>query len=509
MIEFNGTAVGYERVSLTGPETVAEIEHNPGTTGIVGAIDPAFSETKSSSGNIFRTRDTRLKLKYFGQDLSVAALLQTEETTDGRLLGWKLNRTAADQKQIRRTGRWSANDGGYELTEVRQGTTSRRLLTLPAPASSPLVEAWTSSLHLRERASSTAAVLFPESESVRTVDIRCQGAQSIHDQGRQVAVARYEWSARDQAGQQSTYYLDESGAVILMQQPLFDSRLTFRRTLPDVALQAAGIQTFDLDLKTLLRINRPIENVASRTQTRIQLVPEAGSELHVASGDFQAVEQARGRTLLVTLTRPDLNVDARQFAVSPVSLLNDPQLRPYLTASPLVDLADPDVQRQARLAGGSSSDPVQIALHLRNDLARHLRYRDFSASIESASTTAQTMRGDCTAHAVLLCAMLRVHRIPARVAVGLVYVERIGAFTSHMWVEAKLNDRWVPFDSSTNAQQTGSTGVGCTHLKIADSSLADASGNGISLFLPLLDVLSGTQLKLQNDLVPGQPTNEQ
>ena len=55
----------------------------------------------------------------------------------------------------------------------------------------------------------------------------------------------------------------------------------------------------------------------------------------------------------------------------------------------------------------------------------------------------ETRQGDCNEHTVLYVALARALGLPARTAVGLVYVN--GAFFYHAWPEVWL-DEWVAVD---------------------------------------------------------------
>ena len=74
--------------------------------------------------------------------------------------------------------------------------------------------------------------------------------------------------------------------------------------------------------------------------------------------------------------------------------------------------------------------------------------------------------------------MCRAAGVPARVAIGLVYVDHLGGFGYHMWNEVYVNRRWVAIDSSFDQ-----TDVDAVHIKLSDSSL-----DGISPFESFLGV---------------------
>ena len=66
--------------------------------------------------------------------------------------------------------------------------------------------------------------------------------------------------------------------------------------------------------------------------------------------------------------------------------------------------------------------------------------------LASARAALRSGQGDCTEHAYLLCALARARGIPARAAFGLVYKD--GRFIFHAWTEARIRDRWLPYDTT-------------------------------------------------------------
>ena len=87
--------------------------------------------------------------------------------------------------------------------------------------------------------------------------------------------------------------------------------------------------------------------------------------------------------------------------------------------------------------------------------------------------------------------MLRAQQIPSRVAVGLVYVEKFSAFGGHMWTEAWLDGKWVPLDGTL-----GLSGIGPSHIKLADSDLSDPGQAPVAAFLPLMNLLSQVKIEV-------------
>jgi transglutaminase/protease-like cytokinesis protein 3 len=113
--------------------------------------------------------------------------------------------------------------------------------------------------------------------------------------------------------------------------------------------------------------------------------------------------------------------------------------------------------------------------------------------LASAAEVAKDLSGDCTEHAVLLAAMCRARGIPARVAVGLVYVPEPSSFGGHMWTEVFVRGKWIPLDATL-----GKGGIAADHIKFADSSFSDdGDSTPLTAFLPMVSVLSKLKIEVR------------
>lgn len=140
-----------------------------------------------------------------------------------------------------------------------------------------------------------------------------------------------------------------------------------------------------------------------------------------------------------------------------------------LRAEPLIQSGDPRIVEAARRAvgrsdrGGSATDPRAVARWL-TDFVHQSLTKEMTFSLPSALQVLQTRRGDCNEHTVLFVAMARALGLPARTAVGLVYVDR--AFFYHAWPEVWLGE-WVAVDPTF-----GQAPAGAAHLRFMTGSLA-------------------------------------
>ena len=79
--------------------------------------------------------------------------------------------------------------------------------------------------------------------------------------------------------------------------------------------------------------------------------------------------------------------------------------------------------------------------------------------------------------------------LPARVAIGLVYVESMRGFGYHMWTETYVDGHWAALDATL-----AGGGIGPAHLKLAHSNLQ--GGSAFSCFLPVANVLGRLEIEV-------------
>ena len=90
-----------------------------------------------------------------------------------------------------------------------------------------------------------------------------------------------------------------------------------------------------------------------------------------------------------------------------------------------------------------SLDPKRVAAQLTNSVFNSLA-KEVTISVPSAVQVLESGRGDCNEHTVLYVALARALGLPARTAVGLVYVN--DAFFYHVWPEVWMSGEWIAVD---------------------------------------------------------------
>jgi transglutaminase-like putative cysteine protease len=136
----------------------------------------------------------------------------------------------------------------------------------------------------------------------------------------------------------------------------------------------------------------------------------------------------------------------------------------YLTPEPLLQSDDPDIISAAKDIIRGERNSVRAAKSLNDWLFEHIEKKP-TLSLPSAREVWSTKQGDCNEHTALYTALARAVGIPARMAVGVVYID--GAFYYHAWPEVWMGQAgWVPVDPTF-----GEFPADATHIRLAIGGL--------------------------------------
>lgn len=243
-------------------------------------------------------------------------------------------------------------------------------------------------------------------------------------------------------------------------QPL--GKVTFYRTSREIATGQGGTvaQVADLGLAALIPLRKAISRPYDTRSAVYRITVKGDDDVTTtfAQDDRQQVKKVDRNTLELhvrSIREPGSAEDAGrpgdEFLESCYYLKSD----------------DPEVQRLARQAVGSETDPWKKALAIERWVHNKMRLNN-GVAFAPADQVARDLQGDCRQHAILTAAMCRAVGVPSRTAVGLVYVndrQRGPVLGFHMWTEVWVRGRWLAIDATL-----GQGFVGATHLKIADHS---------------------------------------
>jgi len=220
--------------------------------------------------------------------------------------------------------------------------------------------------------------------------------------------------------------------------------------------------------KMFLASPEPLENVGSAKSITYYLKPIAQTtNLTIPSSDNQRVQKLEDGTVIVT--------------VEPVSIPTggtfpykgtDANIAEMMKPGRFVQSDDANIIALAKQAVDDAKDSAEAAKRIEEFVSKYVKDISFSVGYASATEVAASRRGDCTEFAVLCAAMCRAAGIPAKVTVGVAYVndfEGKTGFGGHAWTEAYIGSKWVGLDSAFKAGALGKFDAG--HIALA-------SGNG-------------------------------
>jgi transglutaminase-like putative cysteine protease len=453
----------------------------------VGHLHTVTQVVERDGGKLLQIESQmQMSVQRFGDQTAPAASFKTLETLDGRLVSFEsqqqLGPTEQSSRGIVRDGQlliettttgktlsskidWNDQHGGFFALEhslLRKPMQAGEQRTVQALAQM-FNQLATNELAAREE---EEVKLLDGTQRLLRIDVvtKFANGNSIHSRV---------WT--DRQGQPLKTRLDAFGVE------------SYRTTKERALAESAGAA--DLGLATIVRLERPLSkpHQTRRVRYEVTLGGEPGSGENdpakvFPSGPGQQVKPLSARTaeLIVTAVQPQ-NGPARETSSPPTEADRQP--------NNLVQSDHPLVVQTASEAAAEQTDPLQIARALERYVRANVRNKNFTQALATAADVARTREGDCTEHAVLLAALARARQIPARVAIGLVYVEALQGFGYHMWSELYVADTWVPFDGTL-----GQGGIGAAHIKLAHTNLS--GGDAFSAFLPVAQVLGRLKIRV-------------
>lgn len=193
------------------------------------------------------------------------------------------------------------------------------------------------------------------------------------------------------------------------------------------------------------------------------------------------VEQAADHLVLKIQAKVPTQAQARPLA-DPA-----PELAEYLAPNPMIQSDHEGLRQKVAELVGDEPDAWKAATTLERFVYDYIADKNYGTGFASAGEVFENPTGDCTEHAVLLAAFCRAAGIPARVAVGYMYLG--GVFAGHMWAEVWIQGEWHALD--------GVMGIGRvdpTHIRFSTSSLADGGIGGA--FVEAMQGLGNLELEV-------------
>jgi len=281
----------------------------------------------------------------------------------------------------------------------------------------------------------------------------------------------------------TTVWVDEQGETWKSYMPGLEQ--TTLRTSAERAT-ANDPQGLKLDIGFAAKVTTtpPLVKAHDTKLVRYRIALDGGDSASVfLNGESQRVRRLDDGTAEVTVVA--LRPDSPRTADVKIAPPTDGDRLP----NNWIQSDDPTVVKLAAEAAGDATDPWGIGVRMEQHLRARWHSLPISSAFATAADAAKTLTGDCTEFAVVLAAMLRARGIPAKTAIGLVYVDSEQAFLYHMWTEAYIGERWLPLDAAW-----GRGGTSAAYLKIAETNLAGV--DPLAAMLPVAQVMGKLKIEV-------------
>ncbi len=319
------------------------------------------------------------------------------------------------------------NGKQLDIDVATGGQNQRQTIKLDGPVYLPdAIEPMIANKSIQQGNKYNFSTFDPASLSLQPAVIEVQAQESLKIDDRS------HWATRlslEMAGTTSTIWVDSAGNTLKEEGPL---GITLVRETKESALKIPDDDT-GIDLLTQLSVPVTGMTLDQPRETKILRIKISGldiSRMDIA-GDRQQIADAGQQIVTISQERMDgLN-----------DILLD-SVKKYLEPTALIQSDDPRIKNTARNIIGPKIEPWEKALAISQWVNKNLA-KQMTVSLPSAVEVLGSMRGDCNEHATLFAALARASGIPAKLCLGVVYMD--GRFYYHAW-NAVYCGKWIELD---------------------------------------------------------------
>ncbi|MBN1129044.1 MAG: transglutaminase domain-containing protein [Chitinispirillaceae bacterium] len=403
LLSMNGRDAGtfFQTLTVDNDAGLIRLERRiaVGTSGGAPSASPGMDLTEH------RTYGFDGQLRAAQQAMAGASGTSTWRLSRDKKGPWRLTVTAGGQKQ-----------------EVPAAEVTEHLLTTRA-----LMQG------IRKRTVSKGAVFLDtafELTSGRNIvtSIRCMETPGAENKQTWRFICRSSVLDRDEA-----WHLDTLGNTVYQELYPFVARK--KTGTPDTARDGSPFSLFSLIEALSVKVSRP----AGPKET-VRLTFEQGLSPDTSAAAFY--RQEKDAWLVTGIAR---SCPGPQSSAVPAGDFDR-----FTSASATMQSGDARIRRLADSLCRRKTDRCDSIRACFSHVNKRLEKR-YAPTFSNALETLEAGYGDCGEHAVLLGALLRAARIPARIVLGLVYVEESKGYFYHAWVMAESNGQWVFVDPARGA----------------------------------------------------------
>jgi transglutaminase-like putative cysteine protease len=246
----------------------------------------------------------------------------------------------------------------------------------------------------------------------------------------------------------------------------------------------------DLFSATLIPAPAGVDLSAKTVRYRVTAVRRLPDFPETGRQTFKRLDDTTGE---VTVRKDDEKPPAKEtLPVKPTGEAERQCLEPsfYLESDSAI------IRKLAADALAGETDAAKAAGKLEAFVAAHITEKTLAiGGLVTARQVAESRKGDCRQHAVLLAALARAAGLPSRVVGGVVYVERFAGrervFGYHLWTEMFVGGAWRPYDAAMHPRG----GFGAGHLALLRNDLNGFNAE-LQLGLGLIDAVGNLRIEV-------------
>lgn len=222
---------------------------------------------------------------------------------------------------------------------------------------------------------------------------------------------------------------------------------------------------------TMVRSNVRLPNTkpVDKMVIKISLKNPALGWPDLTGANQKVLSQDKKHTVL-EITRP-----AAHHTQTQVSEATRQKMAEFLQSNELINADNETIKGIAQKVVAGEKTIMSKCLALKNWVSDNMK-GDMGVVLAPASEVIQNRKGTCSEFATLLSSMVRAANIPARYMMGFVYMN--GIWGGHAWVEAYINNQWIPLDAAINNK--GAANAARFHFLATDLNEGSGVLNGSS-----------------------------
>ena len=272
------------------------------------------------------------------------------------------------------------------------------------------------------------------------------------------------WLERDFQGVSTKMLVTSSGELLREESALgLQTVRMSREEAQDIPTQGRPV---DLIAKTAVHLDGRIKRPRSATLVHLQVTGEAADRVPA----FPPLQTRIGDVLTIHAAPSEMLVAGTPLAADPDA---DPDVEQWLLDTPTIPAAHREMRIKAEELVAGAPDRLTAARKLLDFVDKYVEDVPL-VGVPNGLDVLKRGQGDCNEHTALYVSLARAARIPARIAAGVVYSDRVpgtaglGAFYYHAWPEIRLgpDEDWIPVDPTF-----GQFPADATHVKLVEGDL--------------------------------------